>query len=88
MYETKDWYFLYKCRCCGKVYNPSITRGTSLQVAVPVISDFSLGKDISDAVCNGVPKQVMHICDDNTFGLADFIGVTSNTPERNRAERV
>ena len=77
MMPIKDWNFMYKCRCCGKIFNQFTTRGMSTLV-IGVMSDFTLGKNVSDELEGSPTQTAIHYCDDNTFGLADFIGVTSN----------
>lgn len=71
---------MYRCRCCGEVFAHSVTRGMSTKV-ISVFTDFNLGNSVSDSISGSPTQTVIHYCDEDTLGYADFIGVTAH-PEK------
>ena len=85
MSDVRDYWFLYKCRCCGKRFLSGKTRCTQ-ETAIGVLVDFQIGKYCSDKV-EGATSSIIHHCDDiNTLGYADIIGISPN-PNRFNDER-
>lgn len=77
--ELKEYFPLYRCRCCGKVYYDKSGRMTDKNKS-DIMLDFIRGDSVS---CNkGIPLSMLeiHECgkiDDsycNYTGISDFIG--------------
>lgn len=71
-----EYWFVYKCRCCGKKFTHTSTRCTENTV-MKVLADFSCGKNFTDELDGTLTPYSIHLCDKHTCGYADLIGVTT-----------
>lgn len=66
--KMKDTYkAVYKCRCCGKVFDSPMRTGKN--TAVNSIMSMCVG-----SVFQNVRINDLHLCENGNIGLADFIG--------------
>lgn len=89
MDELETYWFLYRCRCCGKIFAPESTINTWNNI-IQINSDFCMGKDHTDVKgYERLTPHEIHYCDGNTMGFADFIGVTTDPdhlPKKSRGK--
>lgn len=61
---------MYKCRLCGKLYESEMRTGYNS--AIKATNLMFAGRDYQQNF--ELPKNKIHYCDDDSMGVADFVG--------------